>query len=50
MIATSALSMGANFPDVKYVVHYALARSLVDHIQEAGRSGRNGEKADDIII
>lgn len=50
VIATSALSMGVNFPDVKYVVHYGPARSLVDHIQEAGRAGRNGEKADDITI
>ncbi len=50
VIATSALSMGVNFPDVKYVVHYGPARSLVDHIQEAGRAGRNGEKAHDITI
>ena len=50
VIATSALSMGVNFPEVKYVVHYGPARSLVDHIQEAGRAGRNGEKADDITI
>lgn len=50
VIATSALSMGVNFPDVKYVVHYGPARSSVDHIQEAGRAGRNGEKACDITI
>lgn len=50
VIATSALSMGVNFPDVKYVVHYGPARSLVDHIQEVGRAGRNGKKADDITI
>ena len=50
MIATSALSMGVNFPDVKYIVQYGPARSLVDHIQEAGRAGRNGEKADAITI
>ncbi|XP_068756193.1 ATP-dependent helicase wrn-1-like [Montipora capricornis] len=50
VIATSALSMGVNFPDTKYVVHYGPARSLVDHIQEVGGAGRNGEKADDITI
>ena len=50
VIATSALIMGVNFPDVKYVVHYGPARSLVDKIQEAGRAGRNGEKVDDITI
>jgi len=32
-IATSALSMGVNFPNVKYVVHVGPARTLVDQIQ-----------------
>lgn len=50
VIATSALSMGVNFPDVKYVFHHGPIRSLVDHIQKAGRAGRNSEKADDITI
>lgn len=50
VIATSALSMGVNFPDVQYIVHYGPARTLVDHIQEAGRAGRNGEKAYDVTI
>ena len=43
VVATSALSMGVNFPDVMYVIHFGPARSTVDHIQEAGRAGRNGE-------
>lgn len=50
VIATSALSMGVNFPDVKFVVHVGPARSLVDHIQQAGRAGRNGEEAHNVII
>ena len=41
VVATSALSMGVNFPDVTYVIHFGPARSTVDHIQEAGRAGRN---------
>ena len=48
--ATSALSIGVNVPDIKYVVHYGPERSLFDHIQEAERAARNGEKADDITI
>ena len=33
IIATSALSMGVNFPDVRYVVHWGPARILLDHHQ-----------------
>ena len=35
--ATAALSMGVNFPDVRYVIMYGPARSLLDFHQEAGR-------------
>ena len=42
IIATSALGMGVNFTDVKYIVHAGPERSLVDYIQAAGRAGRNG--------
>lgn len=50
VVATSALSMGVNFPDIVYVVHAGPPRALVDHIQEAGRAGRNGNKAHDVTI
>lgn len=50
VLASSALSMGVNFPDVKYVIHMGPARTVVDHIQEAGRAGRNGELAHNIIV
>lgn len=50
VIATSALSMGVNFPDVQYVVHMGPARSVVDHIQEAGRAGRNGASAHNVVL
>ena len=33
--ATAALSMGVNFPDVRYVIMYGPARSLLDFHQEA---------------
>ncbi|XP_068738681.1 uncharacterized protein [Montipora capricornis] len=49
VVATSALSMGVNFPDVQYVIHMGPARTVVDHIQEAGRAGRNGTNAHNII-
>ena len=50
VIATTALGMGVNFPDVKYIVHAGPERSLVDYIQAAGRAGRNGVRAHDIEI
>jgi len=36
VIVSSALSMGVNNPDVKYVIHLGPAQSVVDHIQQAG--------------
>ena len=33
VIATFALIMGVNFPDVTYVIHIGPARSVIDHIQ-----------------
>lgn len=50
VVATSALSMGVNFPDIQYIVHMGPARNIVDHIQEVGRAGRNGEAAHNIVI
>lgn len=50
VVATSALSMGVNFPDVKYIIHMGPARTTVDHIQEVGRAGRNGEASHNIVI
>lgn len=50
IIATTALSMGVNFPDITYVVNWGPARSLIDYHQEAGRAGRNGKQAHSITI
>ena len=50
VIASSALSMGVNYPDVKYMVHLGPARSVGDHIQQAGRAGRNGSQAFNVVV
>ena len=50
VVASTALSMGVNFPDVKYVVNWGPARTLLDYHQEAGRAGRDGSPAHSIII
>ena len=47
--ATTALSMGVNFPDVCYVIMYGPARSLLDFHQEAGRAGRDGLSLDILL-
>ena len=41
--------MGVNFPDVRYVVMYGPARSLLDFHQEAGRGGRDGLSSDIVL-
>ena len=50
VIATSALSLGVNFKDITYVIHYGPAPDLRSHLQEAGRAGRNGRDAYNITF
>ena len=47
---STALSMGVNFLDVKYVVNWGPARALLDYHHQAGRAGRDRSPAHSIII
>jgi ATP-dependent DNA helicase RecQ len=50
IVATNAFGMGIDKPNVKTVIHIQLPENIENYYQEAGRSGRNGEKAFAVLL
>lgn len=50
MVATNAMGVGIDIPDIRGVVHAGQPRRLRDYAQESGRGGRDGLESEAVIV
>lgn len=50
IVATSALGMGIDIPDIRCIIHVDRPRTLLDYAQESGRAGRDGGRSLAMVV